>query len=184
MDRLYKRGITLLLLGLLAVTVAGCRKKRLQASPMPAPTVVSHTGEDVPPPQIDAKPQTTTPPELVIPPTNPPRPPRRSSTQPPAPEPEPEVTESKPAAPRMAPRLSPAQADDLKEKTWQAINTTEKNLQSVSGRTLTAAQRDLEGKVQGFLAQAREAIGVSDWVRAFNLADKALVLSQELVKSL
>jgi hypothetical protein len=83
----------------------------------------------------------------------------------------------------MAPRLSPAQENTYKEQTWQAILTTEKNLQNVGGRLLTPAQQDIEGKVRGFLAQAHEAIGVGDWVRALNLAEKALVLSRELANS-
>lgn len=83
----------------------------------------------------------------------------------------------------MVPRLTPAEEDIYKEKTWQAILVTEKNLQNVGGRQLSAAQQDIEGKVRGFLAQAREAIGVGDWVRALNLAEKALVLSRELANS-
>jgi hypothetical protein len=39
-------------------------------------------------------------------------------------------------------------------------------------------------KISGFLSQAHEAILADDWVRAENLADKARVLSNELVKSL
>jgi len=39
-------------------------------------------------------------------------------------------------------------------------------------------------KISGFLSQAHEAIIADDWVRAQNLAEKAGVLSSELVKSL
>jgi len=185
MRRLLKRGFVWVLLSPLAVSIAGCNKKRVQVQPLPVPIVVTRTAEDVPPPQIDAKPETPPPAELVIPPFNPPpRPPRRSTTQPAVPELEPEATESKPTTPRVAPRLSPAEADDLKEKTWLAINTAEKNLESSKGRIRTAAQQDLEGKVHAFLAQAREAIAVSDWARASNLAEKALVLSRELLSFL
>jgi len=185
MRRLLKRGFVWGLLAPLVVCIAGCTKKRIEVHPFSAPTVVMRSMEDVPPPQIDAMPEPLPPPELLIPAlSTPPRPPRRIATQPAAPELEPEATESKPTAPRVAPRLSPAEADDLKEKTWMAINSAEKNRESVAGRPLTPAQQDLEGKVQAFLAQAREAIAAGDWVRASNLAEKALVLSRELLNSL
>ncbi len=49
---------------------------------------------------------------------------------------------------------------------------------------MNASQNDLVAKIAGFLAQAHEAIRTGDWVRAQNLAQKAQVLSDELVKSL
>lgn len=171
------------LLSLLVFFVAGCRKKHILAAPMPAPLPARPAPEAMPPPVIAAQPASDTLPELVIPPARPaPRPPRRAQAQPTA-EPEPEVIEPKPAPPRIAPRLTPAEENTYRERTWQAILTTEKNLQNVSGRSLTLAQQDIEGKVRGFLAQAHEAIGVGDWVRALNLAEKALVLSRELANS-
>jgi hypothetical protein len=57
-------------------------------------------------------------------------------------------------------------------------------LQAAAGKKLNAAQKDLVEKINGFLGQAREAIVAGDWVRAKNLAEKARVLSDELVKSL
>jgi hypothetical protein len=51
------------------------------------------------------------------------------------------------------------------------------------GKRLSAAQKDLTEKIRGFLAQAHDAIRAGDWVRALNLAEKARVLSDELVKS-
>ena len=59
----------------------------------------------------------------------------------------------------------------------------EENLQKAGGRQLNAAQKDLTEKISGFLAQAHEAILADDWVRAQTLAEKARVLSVELVNS-
>jgi hypothetical protein len=172
------------LLALLVFSVSGCRKRQILAAPMPEPSTPRPAPEAMSPPEIISQPVTEPVPELVLPPALPaPRPPRRAQPQP-APEPGPEVVEPRPAPPRIAPRLTPAEEDTYKERTWQAILTTEKNLQNMGGRTLNAAQQDIEGKVRGFLAQAREAIGVGDWVRALNLAEKALVLSRELTNSL
>jgi len=172
-----------LLLALLLFTVAGCHKKHVQAAPLPPPVETRSAPDAMPPPAVDESEAPKPTPELVIPPPrSAPRPPRRP-TPTPAPEPEPETAEAKPAPPRIAPRLTPAEEDTYKEKTWQAILATERNLQALGGRQLSVAQQDIEGKVRGFLAQAREAIGVGDWVRALNLAEKALVLSRELATS-
>jgi hypothetical protein len=174
----------LLLIALLLLAGTGCTKRRVKAAPMPAPVETRSAPAAVPPPDIEAKPATQPPPELVVPPPHPaPRPPRRANPQPTEPATEAEA-ESKPAAPRMAPRLSTAEEDTYKEKTWGAITTAERNLERVSGRALSASQQDIAGKVRGFLAQSREAIGVADWIRARSLAEKALVLSQELVGTL
>ncbi len=64
------------------------------------------------------------------------------------------------------------------------MTAAEKNLQAAAGKQLNAAQKDLVEKINGFLGQAHEAIVAGDWVRAKNLAEKARVLSDELVKSL
>jgi len=61
--------------------------------------------------------------------------------------------------------------------------TAEHNLQFANGKQLSAAQKDLTEKIKGFLSQSHEAIMADDWVRAQNLAEKARVLSAELVKS-
>jgi hypothetical protein len=164
------------------VAVPGCRKKHIQVGPLGAPRVPANTPmvEEIPPPEVTSAPEEA--PSLVIPPPPAtPRPPRRST--PAAPEPAAEPLEAKPAPPRMAPRLSPAQQVQLQERTWQAISAAEKNLQAVSGRRLSPTQQDIEGKVRTFLAQAREALNTGDWVRALNLAEKAQLLSVELARS-
>ena len=84
----------------------------------------------------------------------------------------------------MSPRLSPSEKAEYERKTQAAITTAEKNLQLANGKQLNATQQDMVEKIRGFLAQAREAIGEGDWLRAQNLAQKAQVLSVELVNSL
>ena len=80
--------------------------------------------------------------------------------------------------------LLPRSLEAAKSNTTSNITTAEKNLQAAAGKQLNAAQKDLIEKINGFLGQAHEAIVADDWVRAQNLADKARVLSNELVKSL
>ena len=61
--------------------------------------------------------------------------------------------------------------------------TAEQNLELANGRQLSEAQKDLAEKIRGFINQSHEAIRSDDWVRAQNLAEKARVLSTDLVKS-
>ena len=79
--------------------------------------------------------------------------------------------------------LTPADQERLTRLSTDQIRTAERNLQLAAGRRLNSVQDDLVQKVQGFLSQAHEASRANDWVRAQNLAEKAQVLSAELVKS-
>jgi hypothetical protein len=90
---------------------------------------------------------------------------------------------SRPAAPLISPQLTPVEQAAYQRRTNEAIATAEGNLHQAAGRQLTAAQRDLVEKINGFLNQARQAIQDSDWGRAQNLAQKAQFLSVDLVNS-
>jgi flagellin-specific chaperone FliS len=79
--------------------------------------------------------------------------------------------------------LTAADQQRLTQLATDQIRVAERNLQTATGKRLNSLQGDLYQKVQGFLSQAHEAIRANDWVRAQNLAEKAQVLSSELVKS-
>jgi hypothetical protein len=138
------------------------------------------------PPEVETK--TEEPPPEAAPPEEPPPAPAKR----PAPRPRPAQPETadpappKPAPPQISPQLSPKDLAAAQSNTRSNIKTAEDNLQLASGKqpSLSAAQKDLVEKISGFLSQAHEAIIAGDWVRAQNLAEKAGVLSNELVKSL
>jgi DNA replication initiation complex subunit (GINS family) len=83
----------------------------------------------------------------------------------------------------ISPQLTPVEQAAYQRRTNEAITTAESNLHQAGGRQLTAAQRDLIEKINGFLKQAHDAIQDSDWGRAQNLAQKAQFLSVDLVNS-
>jgi len=56
-------------------------------------------------------------------------------------------------------------------------------LRTTLGRRLSTTQTELAEKVRSFIAQAREAVRGGDWLRARNLAQKAELLSLDLVKA-
>jgi hypothetical protein len=133
----------------------------------------------VPPPAIpDA---TTPPPAVVVPrpkPAKPTRPVTEPATEPPTDQP------AHPPAPQISPQLSPDEQASYQRKTKEDLDVAEKNLQQASGRKTSAAQDDLKEKIRRFIEQSRDATKAGDLARAQNLAQKARLLSVELVESL
>jgi outer membrane biosynthesis protein TonB len=171
----------------LAAVMAGCASKHIvrasppsvsepppdETAPMPAPTTPppAATVTEEPPPEVE------TPMPPPVPAKRPAAPRRPVSTE------SADSTPAKPAAPQLSPQLSPRDLESTKKNTTANIMTAEQNLQLSNGRQLSAAQKDLAEKIKGFLSQSHDAIRSDDWVRAQNLAEKARVLSTELVKS-
>ena len=172
------------LLCALALFASGCKRRSVQAAP---PVTVPPSPAEAPPAVTppEPKPEPAPAPAPASTPAAPATKPASAKPSAPAPHPAPEPAPApKPAPPQLSPRLSPAEQVEHQRKTNEAIAVAEKNLQTSYGKQLTSAQHDLVEKIRGFLAQAREAIRASDWVRAQNLAQKAQVLSVELLNSL
>jgi type IV secretory pathway VirB10-like protein len=170
-----------------AAVMAGCANKHIvraappsvsmpppdDTSPMPAPATLPPAAltEEEPAPEVPSP----APPPV---PGKPPAAPRR-----PAPTEAADPAPAKPAPPQISPQLSPKDLEATRKNTNANISTAEQNLTLANGKQLSAAQKDLTEKIKGFLSQSHEAILADDWVRAQNLAEKARVLSAELVKS-
>jgi outer membrane biosynthesis protein TonB len=190
-----------LLLALAALSASGCHRQTAQAAspadstapeaaaPQPARAEDSPAGKNEGGPAPAAQPSdagTTSPapkppslkvPESAHPATKPPATtaPSQPAAEPPAP---------RPAPPLISPRISPAQQSERRQQAEKSIAVAENNLHRADGHSLNDAQRDMVEKIRSFLAQARDASEVPDWERAFVLAEKARVLSAELVNSL
>lgn len=89
-----------------------------------------------------------------------------------------------PAAPQISPQISPGDQATYERKTNDDVSVTQRNLDQTRGKQLSAAQRDLIEKIRSFVSQSRDASKGGDWVRAQNLAQKARLLSAELIGSL
>ncbi len=63
------------------------------------------------------------------------------------------------------------------------IQGVEQTLLSIDQQKLKADQSETHQTIQSFLDQAREAVTNKDFQQAMNLAQKALVLSDELSKA-
>ncbi len=162
----------ILLLCTLALVVSGCKKRTVHAAPPAVSTAPPE--EPASPAAAPAEVKPETPPETAPAPATTPAP-----VAPPA-----KPAPPRPVPPQISPQISPEEQAAAERRTYEDIRVAERNLQVAYGKQLNAAQHDLVEKIRGFLGQAREAIRASDWVRARNLAQKARVLSVELVNSL
>src|SRR5271154_4428102 len=173
----------------------GCAHKTVHAAaPAATPTPAEAARPMNTAPDTDASPPTEVvaappmlpasvappPAQVTIPPPKPAAPRRPAGDQP-------ADTESEqpahPPAPQISPQLSPGDQATYQRKTLDDTAVADKNLQETSGKQLNAAQQDLVGKIRSFLSQSREASKDGDWARAQNLAQKARLLSVELINS-
>lgn len=175
---------------------AGCARNHVQAT-VPVQTAPT-------PPQGSVRPMTTAPDTDATPPPDPetappaiptasapPEPMVIAPSKPPAPH---QKREARPAqvdqqptehpAPQISPQISPTDQSLYARKTSEDIAAAERNLQQTTGKNLSPAQQDMADKIRSFVAQSRHASKSGDWDRAQNLAQKARVLSNELLNSL
>jgi hypothetical protein len=87
-------------------------------------------------------------------------------------------------APQISPQISAGDQAAYQRKTNDDVSVAQKNLDQTRDKQLSAAQRDLIEKIRSFVSQSRDASKDGDWVRAQNLAEKARLLSAELINSL
>jgi hypothetical protein len=181
-----------LLLSVLALAASGCARRTVRAAPPmvnptppaePAATAASPPAEEKHETKPEAKLETQPDVKPEAKPEAKPETPPDRAFAPPKPA-MPKLAPPKRAPLQISPRLMPEEQAGAERRTNEDIGIAERNLQVAYGRQLNAAQHDLVEKIRGFLAQARESIRASDWVRARNLAQKAHLLSVELVNSL
>ena len=80
----------------------------------------------------------------------------------------------------VAPPLSP-EAQIQKAATEQLLQSTETAIKGIT-RQLSKEEQDNLARIKDFITQSRGALDLRDFVRARNLAQKAHLLSDELVK--
>ena len=186
------KGVQAVMLALACASGVACHRQTVQAAP---PVNTTPAAETAPAPALSdtssapAIDTTNTAPENpppLAPAAKPVEPKPRPVTPTPAPAPTPEPTPApaKPAPPTITQRISPAQEAELRSQTEKSIAEAETNLRQASGHQLNDVQRDMAEKIRNFLTQAREAGDQPDWNRAHILADKARLLSVDLVSSL
>lgn len=83
---------------------------------------------------------------------------------------------------QLTPGMSEEQASHSRQTTSQLLSTTEANLRRASERQLRADQQATVEQIRKFMEQANAAVKAGDLQRGHNLAMKAHLLSDDLVK--
>ena len=88
---------------------------------------------------------------------------------------------SEPAG-QIAPGITPAEALRERQSVERLLGATDDQLRMLSGRTLDEKRQEAVGQIRNYLDQARLALKEGDLRRANTLAEKAHLLSDDLVK--
>jgi hypothetical protein len=86
-----------------------------------------------------------------------------------------------PAA-QIAPGMTPAEATRQRHNAEQLLGSTDDKLKRLTGRTLDAKQQETVGQIRNYMEGVRSALKEGDVRRANTLAQKAHLLSEDLVK--
>ena len=84
-------------------------------------------------------------------------------------------------APVIAAAVPEAQVVRQKEETTRMVDATENALKGIT-RSLSDDEKSMKSQIQSYLQQSRKASTDGDYERAFNLAKKAQLLAEALVK--
>ena len=88
---------------------------------------------------------------------------------------------SEPAA-LIAPDIPPAEAIRARQSAERLLGATGDQLKQLAGRTLDAPQLETVAQIRNYMNGARSALQEGDVRRASTLAQKAHLLSEDLVK--
>ncbi len=188
------RNLVLAVAVLLAITGAACKKRKpalpaqtqpptieqptippVASQPLPTPPTVTPTEpQPAPPAPAPAKAKT----HRRRKPTPPP--PNSATNNPPKPV-QPTKPETTPSDSNISAELSQSAANQRRQQTEALLQATENNLKRIN-RTLSDAEESMQRQVRNFITQSRLATQDGDLERAYQLANKAQLLSQELVK--
>lgn len=200
----YKRNMRLVRnLGVAALIVVialgtGCKKKRPKLPPLAPPPIIS---EPLPPAETQPQPApTTTTPQKTetAPVTTAPKPKPRKAHKAPK-KTAPVTSASKPSAQKpggktvtegstasegnvqISAEVPNSAASQQRQATENLLQASEANLRKIT-RTLNDNEQAMFRQVRNFITQSRLATQDGDLERAYNLATKANLLSQELAK--
>jgi len=199
-----------LLVPLLAIQLACHKKQTAQKTKLPgpaeAPTLTQTLPDSIQPPPLPRNPQesakTHEPPPLpqktksrkkqsgsgtqaknsqapataTSPPAQTPPPPATAELHPPVSPPD---TAAEVA---IGPAITSADAARDRQTTTRALDTTEGQLKRVDSNSLSSDQQAMLTQIKTYINQSRKAITEGDYERAANLAKKAQVLADELMK--
>lgn len=85
--------------------------------------------------------------------------------------------------PVALPQVGHGEDEQLKQEAMGKVEAAERIVKQIELNKVPQAQQENFLTVQSFLLKAREALSIRDFLRAFNLADKAQILAEELLST-
>lgn len=171
--------VAIVCLLLLLFPLAGCGKKAKAEFGRPAAVSTEPPLEEPPPETPDTEPESSEiapePEEVPPPPEEEKPPPRRVRAPKPEPLPEPEPPPD-PPEPSLTSSTDSPEARPILEK----LARTEDILSSLRRRPLTTEQQKQAANARAFVSQAKQALEEGDYRRASVLADKGIILAEDL----
>jgi hypothetical protein len=83
---------------------------------------------------------------------------------------------------KIAPGLTPQEADQQRQKTEELLSLTEESLKRLAGRTLDSPRQETVTQIHNYVDGAHSALKDGDTQRAHTLALKAHLLADDLLK--
>ena len=147
------------------------RRKIDLPQPQPVPPPVQQPAPTIQqtPPAEKPKPKHSRTPKKVVVPAEP----SETTTTPEPVKPAPDASINEP--------MTTVQAEREKQQTSSLLGSAESNLSNIH-RSLTGDEQQMVSQIRNYIAQSRKAMTDGDLERAYNLANKANLLSSELVK--
>jgi len=104
-----------------------------------------------------------------------------ATSPPPAPQ-EPESAKEPPSSPsrKLSPEVGRAEEEQLRQAAETKIEGTEQVVKKIGKKTLAKDQQEMLSTIRSFLSKSKEALSTKDFSKAYNLANKAFILAQEL----
>jgi hypothetical protein len=114
---------------------------------------------------------------------------KETTPPPPAPAPPsdaPKVVVKEGSTPEPTVQLSQGMSEDQiskqKQTTEDLLSNTDENLKKIAALQLNASQQDMVAQIHTYMDQAKAAVSAGDVQRGHNLANKARLLSEDLLK--
>lgn len=99
------------------------------------------------------------------------------------PRPAPSTQEPPAPPPLLAPQAGSEALSRQKQEAEAKIDGAEDMLRRIDQQRLVDEQQEIFSIIQSFLSNARKALSIGDFLRAVNLAEKAQILAQDLLRA-
>ena len=81
---------------------------------------------------------------------------------------------------KLSPDVGREEEEQLRRAAEAKIEGTEQVVKKIEKKTLAKEQQEILATVRSFVSKAKEALSIKDFSKAYNLANKAFILAQDL----